>query len=411
MVRRLNIELDFDGHKRAVGQVAWVSARRVAAIEWDSGFIASPLPLSPYSITSWRGLHFGQHSPFEGLPGLLADSLPDGWGKLLVDRELVRRGHKLHELTPIERLAIVGQYGMGALSYQPEQELADGAGIDLDWFAEAVRHIEGDVSVDDLHRLRAGSGGSAGARPKFVTLLNPETGMLRDYRARATTGYVHFLVKFRSSVDSVSAPREEQAYAEMARAAGIRMPETRLLSTQQGEDFFAARRFDWPGDGQRLHMHTVAGILNADFTTPVIDYEALLQLTEFMTNHRGDVEEMFRRMVFNVMAHNRDDHIKNHAFLMDQNGIWRLSPAYDLSFSDGPGGEHNLSINGNGRNPTREDMVAVGIGAGIKRHRIDETIEDVDQVVRNWPCFAETHNIPSARINEISQRLASVRPA
>ena len=404
MVDRLNIELDFGDHRRVVGQVAWVKDQRCAAIEWAPEFVASPLPISPYAIRSWQGLHFGENTPFDGLPGVLGDSLPDGWGRLLIDRELTRRGSAVHDLTPVDRLAIVGQHGMGALSYHPEEELTKQEDIDLDWFANTVNHIEEDVSVEDLRRLRVGSGGSAGARPKFVALFNTETGVLRDHRNEAGEGFSHYLIKFRSSSDPVSAAREEQAYAEMARAAGIDMSDTRLLTTGSDEDLFGTRRFDRP-EGRRLHMHTVAGILNADFTAPVVDYETLLKLTHFMTNHQGDVEEMFRRMVFNVLTHNRDDHIKNCAFLMDHLGTWRLSPAYDLSFSDGPGGEHHLSVNGNGRNPTHQDLVAVGEGAEFRKRRVLEIIEQVRHAAHRWFFFADASGVPETRSREIAERL------
>ena len=408
MARRLTIELDFGDRVRRVGEVAWIPDRRVAAIEWASDFVAAPLPLSPYAIRSWRGLHMGGNAPFEGLPGLLADSLPDGWGRLLVDRELVRRGRALSELTPVDRLAIVGRHAMGALSYRPEEELVESADIDLDWFAETSPQVEDDLPVENLRRLRAGSGGSAGARPKFATLLDPRTGVLRDHRRSVQQGFGHYLVKSRSSSDSFSAGQEEQAYAEMAREAGIIMSECRLLTTRTGDHLFATRRFDRP-QGGRLHMHTAAGILNADFVTPAVDYETLLRLTRFMTNHQGDVDEMYRRMVFNVLAHNRDDHLKNHAFLMDDSGTWRLSPAYDLSFSDGPGGEHHLSVNGNGRNPGIDDLNAVGKGAGLRPARVKEIIAQVEQAVRQWPSHAERNGVPKRRRRDIGDRLAALR--
>lgn len=407
MAQRLNINLDFGDHRRAVGQVAWVQDQRRAAIEWAPEFVADPLPISPYAIRSWQGLHFGDHTPFDGLPGVLADSLPDGWGRLLIDRELARRGRAVHDLTPVHRLAIVGRHGMGALCYEPEEEQTNPADIDLDWFAQTVKEIEGDVSVETLRRLRAGSGGSAGARPKFVALLNVETGILRDHRGQVSEGFAPYLIKFRSSSDPKSAAREEQAYADMARAAGITMSDTRVLRSGSGEELFATRRFDRP-QGRRLHMHTVAGLLNADFAAPSVDYETLLKLTYFMTKHQGDVEEMFRRMVFNVLSHNRDDHIKNHAFLMDPDGVWRLSPAYDLSFSDGPGGEHHLSINGNGRNPARSDLIAVGKGAGIPARRIQRVLDQVREGISRWPDAAETNRVPEARTRDIAERMRSV---
>lgn len=328
-------------------------------------------------------------------------------GRLLIDRELARRGRAPHELTPVDRLAIVGRHGMGALSYWPEDDPAEWEDIDLNWFTETAMQIENELSVQDLHRLRAGSGGSAGARPKLLALLNTETGMLHDYRSKAENGFEHYLVKFRATSDPVSAVREEQAYPEMARAAGIDMPQTILLETKSGEDLFAACRFDRQ-DAARFHMHTVAGILNANFAVPAIDYEGLLRLTWFMTNSQCDVAEMFRRMVFNVFAHNRDDHMKNHSFLMDRDGLWRLSPAYDLSFSNGPGGEHHLSVNGNGRNPSRADLIAAGQRSEIKMRRAKEIIEQVGQAVCQWKAIAEAFGVPMGRTAEIAERIGMV---
>ena len=175
MARRLNIELDFGDSKRTVGQIEWIPDQRVAAVEWDIGFSATPLPISPYAIRSLDELHLGKPNPFEGLPGVFADSLPDGWGRLLIDRELARQGRALHELTPVDRLAIVGRQGIGALAYWPEEEPAEQDDIDLDWFAETAAQIEDELPVQDLRRLRAGSGGSAGA---------PEIFYLAEHRNR-----------------------------------------------------------------------------------------------------------------------------------------------------------------------------------------------------------------------------------
>ena len=409
----LNINLDFGTEQRIVGKVAWIEKQRRAAIEWDSDFIANPLPISPYAIRSLEGLYYGPYTPFDGLPGVLADSLPDGWGRLLVDRETAQKKKRVDDLTPVDRLAIIGRHGMGAICYQPEDPWNICPDITPDWFINMRDSIDNDISIEDLYRLRMANAGSAGARPKFVALFNPETGILRDSRNSEEEGFAHYLIKARSLSDSGTATREEMAYSEMARAAGIDMLYTELIKTRSGEDLFATRRFDRPGNGRRLHMHSVSAILNADFSVPSVDYETVLKLTGFMTKNHSDIEEMFRRMVFNVLAHNRDDHIKNHAFLMDDQGTWRLSPAYDLSFSDGPGGEHSLCINGNGRNPSYQDIVAVGEGAMIKKHRISDIIGRVRDGIRQWEFFADIHGIPAKRRKQIRERLdfVDVKPS
>ncbi len=407
MVRRLTVALDFGDSRRPVGQIAWDTRQRVAALEWHPDFARDPLPLSPHAIRSYQGLLRGNPAPFDGLPGVFADSLPDGWGRLLIDRELARRGRPPHLLTPIDRLAIVGRHGMGALTYSPEQDTAPRAEIDLDWFASTAAAIEGDLPAGDLQRLRAGSGGSAGARPKFVAQINPETHLLRDYRAAPAPGFAHYIVKYRSAADPPTAAEEELAYANMARAAGIDMPATLLLRAGDGASFFAARRFDRDG-ARRLHMHTAAGLLQSDFRTPAFGYETLLKLTQFMTRDIRAIEQMFRRMVFNVLAHNRDDHAKNHAFLMDTRGQWRLSPAYDLSLSDGPGGEHHLDVAGNGRDPGRDDMLAVGAGAGLNPRVMTRIIAAVSEAVLDWYNHGEAAGVPATRRQEIATQIAAV---
>lgn len=213
MARRLTVALDFGDSKRVLGQMLWDTSSRVAAVEWDRGFARDPLPLSPYSIRDFSTLCLAPPSPFDGLPGVFADSLPDGWGRLLIDRELARRGRALHLLTPVDRLAIIGQSGMGALTYQPEEDVVPPKDIDLTWFARIVADMDGDLPLADLERLRVGTGGSAGARPKFLALLDTEHGILRDHRRIAEPGFSHHIIKYRSSADPATAAEEEHAYS------------------------------------------------------------------------------------------------------------------------------------------------------------------------------------------------------
>lgn len=408
MARRLRIDMAFAPNDiRSVGQIAWDSARRSAAVEWDPAFVADPLPISPYHIKTLTGLYrTGHPAAFEGLPGVFGDSLPDGWGRLLIDRELERRGSTRTAITPVDRLAIVGTHGMGALIYRPEEHAVGPNSVDLGWFADLAASMGENASVDDLRRARAAAGGSAGARPKFVALLDAETGRLRDHRLPPEPGERHVLIKHPATTDSPTAIEEEEAYATMARAAGIAMPWTRVLRSRRGDPFLAVERFDRSGAG-RVHMHTAAGLLDVDFRQLSIDYENLLKLVRWTTRHAGDQDEMFRRMTFNVLAHNRDDHLKNHAFLMDAGGSWRLSPAYDLSFSDGPGGEHHLAIAGEGRRPGRAHVEAVGRRLGMKPAAIDAVIEPVRAALADWPRHADAAGVPSRRVQQIARYFAA----
>lgn len=263
-----------------------------------------------------------------------------------------------------------------------------------------------DASVEDLSKARAAAGGSAGARPKFVALLDVETGRVRDHRLTPERGERQVLIKHPATTDSPTAIEEEEAYARMARAAGIAMPWTMVLRSRRGDTFLAVARFDRRGAG-RVHMHTAAGLLDVDFRQPSIDYENLLKLVRWTTRHAEDQDEMFRRMTFNVLAHNRDDHLKNHSFLMDAEGSWRLSPAYAVSFSDGPGGEHHLAIAGEGRWPGRKHLEAVGRTLGMKPVAIAALVDPVRAAIADWPRHADAAGVPSRRAKQIVSYFAT----
>ncbi|WPZ23604.1 type II toxin-antitoxin system HipA family toxin (plasmid) [Sulfitobacter faviae] len=408
MARRLHIELAFDPNNvRAVGQIAWDSARRSAAVEWDPAFLANPLPISPYHIKTLVGLYRTDNpAAFEGLPGVFGDSLPDGWGRLLIDRELERRGNGRTAITPVDRLAIVGTHGMGAFIYRPEERSVDPNSVDLEWFADLAISMGEDASVEDLRKARVAAGGSAGARPKIVALLDEKTGRVRDHRLTPERSERQVLIKHPAITDSPTAIEEEEAYARMARAAGIAMPWTMVLRSKRGDTFLAVERFDRSGTG-RVHMHTAAGLLDVDFRQPSIDYENLLKLVRWTTRHIEDQDEMFRRMTFNVFAHNRDDHLKNHTFLMDSRGRWRLSPAYDVSFSDGPGGEHHLAIAGEGRGPGQQHLEAVGRALGMKPAAISSLIDPVRAAIAEWSRYADAAGVPSRRAKQIGEYFAT----
>ena len=322
-VERLRVDLALEGTRRTVGTLAWSLPNRTAFFQYDPAFLATPLPLSPFRLPA-DGRVLPGHPVFEGLHGLFSDSLPDGWGRKLLDRRLSSAGYDARRLTPLDRLAFVGERGMGALRYIPENPDGDtkDAQADLDFLSDEARRIENDEPQTDISKLVGAQGGSGGARPKIVVGLEPATGkLLLDYGQQLSERYERWLVKFRSTDDPREIGAEEFAYARMAQAAGIVMSETRLLRT--GKDaYFAVKRFDRSRAGCH-HVHTAAGLVDADFRVPgAIDYEALLKITWALTKNAAHVEQMFRRMVFNVLAHNRDDHARNHAFLMNGAGEW-----------------------------------------------------------------------------------------
>ena len=405
MIRRLKVGLDFGGDATIrVGQLGRDPRDRVTVLEWDRDFAAAPLPILPLG-SGYGGLLRPDRARGATLPGLFEDSLPDGWGRLLLDREMAARGIGRAGIGDLERLAFVGCHGSGALTYVPETG-GDGPGeIDLGWFESIIPRVEEDATADELTRLRRISGGSQGARPKFVAQMNGEC--LRSHRLPLGDGWRHVLIKARAGGDPVGSIEAELAYGAAMRLAGIdTSPMTRL--TGASESFFVTDRFDRPGD-RRLHLATVAGMLDCGMTYGAVDYADLMKLARIVCRDVRAVEQMFRRMVFNVRALNRDDHVRNHGFLMDRAGAWRLAPAYDVSWSQGPGGEHSLAVAGEGRRPGAAALAQVARGAGLRPRSAARIIDEVDAALSQWPRLAEQFAVPPALDREIAAALAEAR--
>lgn len=402
-VTRIAVMLDLEGVARRLGTLAWSGKERRAYFEYVPEFLASPLLVSPFHLMAGSGVIAAPHEPFDGLHGLFNDSLPDGWGRLLLDRRLQRAGIDYHALTPLDRLSAVGTSGMGALSYIPDIAGDVRGQGDLDWFVEQVKLVHTQVDAADLDRLQGAQGGSAGARPKIMIGFHRRGGtIVLDHGQDLEPGFERWIVKSRSSEDPADIGAEEQAYALMARAAGIDMAETLLFETRGGNRLFATRRFDRGARG-RLHMQTASGLLNASHRTASVSYEMLHKLTLLMTRDSSEVAQMFRRMVFNVLARNRDDHAKNHAFLMDATGRWRLSPAYDLTFSSGPGGEHSATIAGEGRAPGVDHMLAAAKSASINPGIARQIIDEVRAAIDRWEDFADEAGLAAARSRDLGR--------
>jgi serine/threonine-protein kinase HipA len=406
-VKEMKVVLDLEGSKRDLGTLAWSSDERQAYFQYASDFIAAPLPMSPFRLQVRPGWTAPGQVPseFERIHGLFNDSLPDGWGKLLLDRRLENMGVRLGDVTPIDRLSAVGTHGMGALAFIPELAHHKQAQNDLDWFVEQVERIYGEMDTADIDALQEAQGGSAGARPKIMVGLNKQKKSFRlDYGGDVPPGFERWMVKGRNIHDRKDIGIEEHAYALMARGAGLAVADTSVIKTAKGNRLFATKRFDRNSNG-RLHMHTASGMVNASHRLPQLDYETLHKITAMLTRNSHDVSRMFRHMTFNVFARNRDDHSKNHAFLMDASGKWTLSPAYDLTYSDGPGGEHSAAIAGEGRNPGREHLLAVAKAASIVEREALEVIEEVRAAVDRWPLYADEAGLGKARATELDQKL------
>ncbi|AVH45132.1 type II toxin-antitoxin system HipA family toxin [Agrobacterium tumefaciens] len=412
-IQKMSVYLELEGNEKKLGTLAWSGRERRAYFEYAAEFLAAPLLVSPFHMMASTGLIAALRDPFDGLHGVFNDSLPDGWGRFLLDRRLQRAGIDYTRLTPVDRLSAVGRTGMGALSYVPElpDDQEPQPVTDLDWFADQVELVQAEMDVADIDSLQGAQGGSAGARPKIMIGFNQaENRCVLDYGQPLDPGFERWMVKAPSSDNPREIGPEEKAYSLMAVAAGLTMADTLLLETRKGRRLFATKRFDRTPAG-RLHMHTASGLLNASHREASVNYEQLHKLTHIMTRDATEVLKMFRNMVFNVFARNRDDHAKNHAFLMDGNGRWSLAPAYDLTFSSGPGGEHSTAIAGEGRNPGMSHLLAVSRGASISDQDAREVREQVRAAVDRWPEFAEEVQLSRTRTAELDKFLNGNRLA
>lgn len=344
-----------------VGRLA-LRSDRLCAFEYDDQWLERGFSVSPIHIPLKPGLFTAKRDPFNGLFGVFSDSLPDGWGTLLIDRWFHRQGIEPASVNVLDRLTFVGNNGMGALTYEPDHGIQ---GIqdhpDIDQLALNVQRVLKKGENADLEQLIRMGESSGGARPKVMIRMDEK----------------EWLIKFPASSDPPDIGTIEYQYSIIAGRCGIEIPETRLFS----EKYFGVQRFDRI-NSRRIHVHSVSGLLYASFRFPSLDYTELLKLTMALTGDINETERMFRLMVFNVLTGNRDDHAKNFSFLYD-GGRWQLSPAYDLVRSYGFTGFHSTTIAGTG-NPTRADIFKVaeltGFPMPISRKIFDQVYESCKEI-------------------------------
>ncbi len=350
-----------------VGTLA-VMDNSITAFEYDEKWLSAGFSISPFSLPLVKKVFIPKIDPFEGLFGVFSDSLPDGWGKLLVDRMLSSQGINPREINMLNRLAIVGESGMGALSYIPAHNFTlEEDEKDYDRLALACEELLKTNYSSDLDKLFMLGGSSGGARPKILTEIDGE----------------EWIIKFPSSYDIKNIGEVEYLYSLCAKKCGILMPETKLFPSKISKGYFGIKRFDRKKDtNRRVHMISVSALLETSHRLPNLDYNILMKLTLKLTDSFEEVEKMFKLMCFNVFAHNRDDHSKNFSFIYNEDlKRWELSPAYDLTFSYSIGGEHATTVNGNGRDPKMEDILKVAEKIGIKREYAEKTAKQIKKIV------------------------------
>ncbi len=397
----LTVYLGARSQRRKVGRLAFKD--RQILFEYDASFLNSGIEISPIKLPLRPGVSIADTAIFDGLFGVFNDSLPDGWGRLLLDRAVEKHGVQRGQLSPLDRLAYVGRHGMGALSYEPElgQQNGDDSMLSLDTLAEesaAVLAGENEEVIEELLRL---NGSSSGARPKIVAQVSADKKRIIHGRQELQPGYTHWMIKFPSSQDARDAGAIEYGYSLMAKAAGVEMPETHLFRTRKNK-YFGTKRFDRDGDA-RIHMHSLAGLIHADHRTPTLDYDMVLRVTQALTRNIQEAEKVYALACFNVLAHNRDDHVKNFSFLLNAGNEWIFAPAYDLTFSYGPGGEQSMLVMGEGRNPSATQLQALGKQHGLKN--APEILAGVSAAVANWLRHAEQAGVSQRSTKEIADNI------
>jgi len=393
--------------KHHVGQLAHV--KEGVFFEYTDDFVDSKIEISPFRLPLRHGVYEDKERVFHGLPGVFYDSLPDGWGMLLMDRFFRQKGVDPFSLSHLQRLAYIGNRAMGALSYEPatkiNNEFIKKANLSL--LARECEDVLRGGEKEILPEIIIAGGSPGGARPKVLVLYNDKSKEVCMGMDGIPEGFEPYIVKFSALTDFKDMGAVELAYMKMAKEAGIETAEARLFDAGEEGKFFGVKRFDRKGN-VRTHMHTLSGLLHADYRIPNLDYKDFLKATWLLTKDHEQVIEGFRMMVFNILAHNRDDHSKNFSFLLDSSG-WQLAPAYDLTFSSGIAGEHTMTIAGEGANPSHDHILRVARKADIPENIAISIIEKVKGAIEQWEVFAEDANVTTSSAKEIQRALQNIR--
>jgi serine/threonine-protein kinase HipA len=397
MMRRLQVRYHASPDRTmTVGELA--EDRGQFFFSFDESFIAHGYPLSPFKFPVAPGLQ-----TFAKLPGVLDDALPDGWGRLLMDRFLRQKGVSPSAFTELDRLAWMGEHALGALSFHPPARMPDASpeGFELGRLVRESQAVMAGEFGEVLPELLQAGGSPGGARPKVLAGVRGDD--LVTGPEPYPDGYEPWLIKFFARVDPPDTGAVEEAYACMAQAAGIAFPDHRLFEVPEGR-FFGVRRFDREGR-RRLHMHSLANLIGADFRVPCLDYQEIHKVTRLLTGNQVEVRQVYRLMVFNALAHNRDDHAKNFAFLYRPEDGWRLAPGFDLTYADGPGGEHTTTLAGEGRAPGLAQFRRVAEAAGIGANDAAQIVAQVREAVGQWPVFARASGVHPATWKRIAKAI------
>lgn len=416
-----------------IGTVAFDDNSGLGSFEYDPAFLTSGIEVSPIAMPLSRRVYtFPElaRQSFHGLPGLLSDSLPDKFGNAVIDAWLRSRGRSPESFNPVERLCYTGSRGMGALEYVPARgpSATESERIEIDKLVQLASQVlrsrekmhvsAGENAMQEIIKVGSSAGG---ARAKAVIAWNEQTGDIRSGQIEAGKGYDYWLMKFdgvsgngdKEGEDAPQYTRIEYGYYLMASDAGIAMSDCRLYE-EQGRFHFMTRRFDREAKtGGKLHMQSLGAIAHFDFNQPgVYSYEQAAQVMRRLRISATEISQFYRRMVFNVLARNQDDHVKNISFLMDRKGIWRLAPAYDVTYAYNPDGmwtgTHQMSINGKRDRITRQDLMDAAKHMGIKQAEAEQAIAAVGESLTRWYDFADKANITDRTAHQIAAQFVKL---
>jgi serine/threonine-protein kinase HipA len=396
-IKKLKVSLDFGNSPIEVGTL--LLQDQIVYFRYATSFLDVPLDISPFKLKKTSEILPCPKDPFEGLPGVFNDSIPDGWGRLLLDRKLLEKGIDPSGISALDRLFYLGRRAQGALIYEPyEDEVSyDGSTIDLDLIAKETMLLQqkGTANMlDDLYHL---GGNSVGARPKIFVNFDPVANSFES-----ETATEQWIIKYPALTDFKDIAKIEFAYAKMAADCGLEMAPSKLFLSAKGFAFFGTKRFDIQ-NGKRHHLHSACGLLHDNFRLSTMDYGHVMDAANRLEKDLTACQKVFRLAVFNVCSLNMDDHSKNVAFLMDETGKWKFSPTYDLTFSPKQGGYHSLSVANQYKDPGRKELLKLANHFSIKN--ATEIIEQVKEGISHFSNYANEFEINSPERNLIKKAL------
>lgn len=394
--------LNLNNQKIEIGSL--VANQSKIYFKYDEKFLDKGLEISPFKMKLSNEILTPKELYLEGLFGVFLDSIPDGWGRLLLDKKLISLGLNLNQISPLDRLTFIDNNAMGAISYEPEYEndYFFKNSLDLDKIALDVEAIIQGSEQEVIEEIYTLGGSSGGARPKILVGFNDVSGEIIYGSANLPDGFEHWIIKFPASNDLKDIALIEYSYNTMAKKAGIEVNEFRLFKSKNNNYFFGSKRFDRIKD-EKLHLHSFAGLLHDNFRQSSLDYGHIMDCAFILEKDFNAYSKVLRLATFNVLAHNKDDHSKNFAFLMDKDGKWKFAPAYDLTFSNSSFGLHSTTVAGESKNPSLDHLQKLAIHFGLKNTNL--IFDEVKEAISQFNALAKDLEINKSTVNMVKNNL------